>query len=59
MKVIMFGLLADSVLAGCATAPAIDPSARPAIPLAFKEGDGRWTVAALGASATRQGGGWT
>lgn len=45
-KFITLALLAGFILAGCATAPAIDPSARPAIPAAFKEGDGRWTVAA-------------
>ena len=39
-------LLAALVLAGCASVPAIDASALPATPAAFKEGDGRWTVAA-------------
>ena len=39
-------LLAALVLAGCATPPPIDPAALPAAPAAFKEGDGRWTVAA-------------
>jgi multidrug efflux system outer membrane protein len=38
-------LLAALVLAGCASAPPAEPSALPAIPAAFKEGDGRWTVA--------------
>ncbi|NMG31267.1 efflux transporter outer membrane subunit [Aromatoleum evansii] len=38
-------LLAALVLAGCATAPAIDPAALPSAPAAFKEGDGRWTHA--------------
>lgn len=36
-------LLAALVLAGCATAPAIDANALPATPAAFKEGDGLWT----------------
>ncbi len=45
--------LAALLVAGCATAPAIDPSARPAIPAAFKEGDGRWTVAAPAESQPR------
>ena len=34
------------VVAGCATPPAIDPMLLPAAPAHFKEGDGRWTVAA-------------
>jgi len=38
-------LLLALVLAGCATAPAIDPAALPGAPAAFKEGDGRWTQA--------------
>ncbi|NMG45540.1 efflux transporter outer membrane subunit [Aromatoleum toluvorans] len=38
-------LLAALVLAGCATAPQIDPAALPTAPAAFKEGDGRWTQA--------------
>jgi multidrug efflux system outer membrane protein len=46
MKSVTLNLLAAAFLAGCATAPDIDPSARPSIPAAFKEGDGRWTVAA-------------
>jgi len=34
------------ILAGCATQPPqIDPAALPGTPAAFKEGDGRWTVA--------------
>ena len=36
-------LLAALVLAGCATAPAIDATALPATPAAFREGDGLWT----------------
>ncbi|MBL8482275.1 MAG: efflux transporter outer membrane subunit [Rhodocyclaceae bacterium] len=36
-------LLAALVLAGCATAPPIDPAALPSAPAAYKEGDGRWT----------------
>ena len=39
-------LLAALVLAGCASVPDIDPSALPVTPAAFKERDGRWTVAA-------------
>jgi multidrug efflux system outer membrane protein len=39
-------LMLALVLAGCASPPAIDASALPAAPAAFKEGDGRWTVAA-------------
>jgi multidrug efflux system outer membrane protein len=38
-------LLAALVLAGCASAPTAEPSALPTIPAAYKEGDGRWTVA--------------
>ena len=34
------------VVAGCATPPAIDATLLPAAPAQFKEGDGRWTVAA-------------
>ncbi|HEY0856631.1 MAG TPA: hypothetical protein VGE16_06215, partial [Albitalea sp.] len=34
------------LLAGCAALPAIDPSALPATPVAFKETDVRWTQAA-------------
>lgn len=34
------------LLAGCATQlPQVDPQALPRVPAAFKEGDGRWTVA--------------
>jgi multidrug efflux system outer membrane protein len=40
------GMTLALVLAGCATAPAIDPSTLPSAPMSFKEGDGRWTVAA-------------
>jgi multidrug efflux system outer membrane protein len=39
-------LLMALVLAGCATAPGIDPQTLPVTPAAFKEGDGRWTRAA-------------
>ncbi|WP_280154116.1 efflux transporter outer membrane subunit [Piscinibacter sp. XHJ-5] len=45
------------VLAGCATPPAIDTAALPATPAAFKEGDGRWTVAAP-AEAQPRGAWW-
>ena len=37
------GVTAALILAGCATAPEIDPQSIPATPAAFKEGDGRWT----------------
>ncbi|HET6265416.1 MAG TPA: efflux transporter outer membrane subunit [Usitatibacter sp.] len=37
------GVTAALILAGCATAPEIDPQSIPATPVAFKEGDGRWT----------------
>jgi outer membrane protein, multidrug efflux system len=50
-------LLAALVVAGCASAPAIDPAALPATPLAFKEG-GRWTQAAPAEAAPR-GEWWT
>jgi multidrug efflux system outer membrane protein len=46
MKLITLPLLAALILAGCATAPPIDRSKLPVIPAQFKEGDGRWTVAA-------------
>jgi len=36
-------LFAALVIAGCASAPAIDPQSLPATPAAFKEGDGLWT----------------
>src|SRR5207247_168936 len=39
-------LLLALVLAGCASAPAIDASAIVATPAAFKEGEGHWTVGA-------------
>lgn len=45
MKFILSTLTAALILAGCASAPAIDPSAIPPTPVTFKEGDGRWTVA--------------
>jgi len=34
-----------ALLAGCATVPPIDRAALPATPAAFREGDGRWTIA--------------
>jgi multidrug efflux system outer membrane protein len=37
-------LLAALVLAGCASAPALDAGSLPAAPAAFKERDGRWTA---------------
>jgi outer membrane protein, multidrug efflux system len=47
------GMTALLILAGCATAPAIDPSTLPAAPMSFKEGDGRWTLAAPAAAQPR------
>jgi outer membrane protein, multidrug efflux system len=41
------------ILAGCATPPAIDPSTLPAAPVRFKEGDGRWTLAAPAVAQAR------
>ncbi|HUP30077.1 MAG TPA: efflux transporter outer membrane subunit, partial [Usitatibacter sp.] len=41
------------VLAGCATAPEIDTSLLPQAPAQFKEGDGRWTLAAPAESQPR------
>jgi multidrug efflux system outer membrane protein len=41
------------VLAGCATPPAIDATLLPQAPQHFKEGDGRWTVAAPAAALPR------
>ena len=38
-------LVAALVLAGCASAPAIDATQLPTPPATFKEGDGRWIVA--------------
>jgi multidrug efflux system outer membrane protein len=39
-------LMAALLLAGCASPPPIDTTQLPATPAAFREGDGRWTVAA-------------
>ncbi|HJV24600.1 MAG TPA: efflux transporter outer membrane subunit [Aromatoleum sp.] len=50
-------LLAALILAGCATAPQIDPAALPTAPAAFKEGDGRWTQV-LPAEAQADGAWW-
>ena len=41
------------LLAACASGPAIDPSSLPTTPAAFKEGDGRWTVAPPAAAQAR------
>jgi multidrug efflux system outer membrane protein len=42
----MKGIVLLLLLAGCATSPApVDTSKLPATPAAFKEGEGRWTVA--------------
>lgn len=38
-------LLVAAVLAACATPEPVDPARLPAAPAAFKEGDGRWTIA--------------
>jgi outer membrane protein, multidrug efflux system len=38
-------LMAALLMAGCASPPPIDTAKLPATPVAFKEGDGRWTVA--------------
>jgi multidrug efflux system outer membrane protein len=46
-------LIAALVLAGCASVPAIDPSTLPAAPVAYKEGDGRWTRAEPAAAQPR------
>jgi multidrug efflux system outer membrane protein len=39
---VVTGMTLALILAGCASAPAIDPASLPATPAAFKEGDGRW-----------------
>lgn len=39
------GMTAALLLSACATVPAIDPATFPTAPAAFKEGDGKWTVA--------------
>ena len=49
----LLALVTALILAGCATAPAIDPSRLPAAPVQFKEGDGRWTLAAPAESQPR------
>ncbi|WP_428422451.1 efflux transporter outer membrane subunit [Methylibium sp.] len=57
-RAVLAPLFAALVLAGCATAPAIDPAALPVAPPAgFKEGDGRWTTAAP-AEAQPRGAWW-
>ena len=38
-------LVAALVLVGCATVPGIDPATLPVVPMAFKEGNARWTQA--------------
>jgi multidrug efflux system outer membrane protein len=50
-------LLAALVLAGCASAPIVEPVAPPAAPAAFKELDGRW-VAIQPAEAQPRGEWW-
>jgi multidrug efflux system outer membrane protein len=40
------GVTLALLLVSCASVPAIDPASLPSTPAAFKEGDGRWTVAA-------------
>jgi outer membrane protein, multidrug efflux system len=49
-------LLAALVLAGCASAPVVEPVAPPAAPAAFKELDGRW--AALAPAEAQARGEW-
>jgi multidrug efflux system outer membrane protein len=39
-------LFAALLLAGCVTAPAIDPASLPVAPISFKQHDDRWTLAA-------------
>lgn len=51
-------LLAAAVLVACATPEPVDPSRLPAAPLAWKGGDGRWTVAAP-AEPNARGDWWT
>jgi multidrug efflux system outer membrane protein len=46
MKMKILPLVLALAIAGCASVPAIDPASLPSTPAAFKEGDGRWTVAA-------------
>ena len=46
----LFVLICAIVIAGCATGPEINPSALPAAPAKFKEGDGRWNQAAPAAN---------
>src|SRR6185503_9336442 len=52
MKTFLTPLLTALVLAGCATAPEIDPASIPAAPASFKE-EGRWTQAAPAEAAPR------
>ena len=47
------GVMLAMVLAGCASVPEIDADSIPKAPVAFKEGDGRWTVAAPAAAQPR------
>lgn len=51
------GMTLALFLAGCVSLPAIDPASLPASPAAFKEGDGRWTLAAP-AEAQQRGEWW-
>src|SRR3981189_1497743 len=56
MKIALPGiapLLLALVVTACASVPAIDPASLPSTPSAFKEGDGRWTVAAPAAAQPR------
>ncbi len=46
-------VLTALILAGCASAPPIDPASLPTTPASFKEGDGRWTLAAPAAAQPR------
>lgn len=51
-------LFAALLLAGCVTAPAIDPAALPGAPVTFKEGDGRWNAQAAVAAPQLRGAWW-
>ncbi len=50
MKTGLSALALALLIAGCASVPPISESALPATPAAFKEGDGRWAVAAPAAA---------
>lgn len=52
-RLLLAPLFAALLLAGCATAPAIDPAALPVAPAIFKEGDGRWAPVAPAEAQSR------